>query len=600
MTTTQSQSTQSESVGVSPWFFLGRLIRFSIWLYALNIVLWIGVYTLPLVPGYASKLFFDALEQANPTWNGIPYTVQQLIALLAVFGALNVMTIFGAIRANIPWRFRSSSLLRVNMMRRILTRPGAKAYPGSIGETLNTLRDDAEEAENAGDWTLDIIGQLMYMIIAIGILVSIDAALTVYVFLPLVLVTLISYRLRQRLESLQIKARQTSSHYTALLGEVFQSVQAIQVAGAERTILGQLERRSKARQAAMLRNVALNQALNVFSSNIVALGTGLILLLAGGKMRSGEFTVGEFSLFVLYLWEVGHHTEFFGNFMATVQRAGVAFGRMFGIMQGSSHSELVKAQNLDVRREPPALEPMIVTPNDHLERLDVQALRYVHPASGRGLEEASFDIKRGEFIVVTGRIGSGKTTLLRALLGLLPAQSGEVHWNKQRVSDPAEFMIPPRTAYTPQVPNLISGSVRDNIELGVGEQLERAVKRAVLERDFEHMPQGSETLVGVRGLKLSGGQLQRTAAARMFAQNASLLVFDDISSALDVNTERELWARLEPNTTCLVVSHRKAALERADRIVLLEHGRVTHTGKLGELLQTSSEMRAIWSGERGD
>jgi ATP-binding cassette, subfamily B, bacterial len=91
--------------------------------------------------------------------------------------------------------------------------------------------------------------------------------------------------------------------------------------------------------------------------------------------------------------------------------------------------------------------------------------------------------------------------------------------------------------------------------------------------------------------------LQRTAAARMFAQEPSLLVFDDISSALDVNTERELWARLEPGTTCLVVSHRRTALERADRIVLLEHGRITHTGTLENLLIVSPEMRAIWSGE---
>jgi ATP-binding cassette, subfamily B, bacterial len=187
--------------------------------------------------------------------------------------------------------------------------------------------------------------------------------------------------------------------------------------------------------------------------------------------------------------------------------------------------------------------------------------------------------------------------LLRTLLGLLPTQSGSVQWNGQAVSSLSEFMVPPRTAYTPQVPALISGSVQENIDLGLQSDLPRAVYRAVLEQDIEHLPQGLETLVGVRGLKLSGGQLQRTAAARMFAQEPSLLVFDDISSALDVNTERELWARLEPGTTCLVVSHRRTALERADRIVLLEHGRITHVGTLENLLIVSPEMRAIWSGD---
>lgn len=614
MTRTESQP---ETSSLSPWFFIGRLIRFSGWLYALNVVFWVAVYAWPLIPGYVSKLFFDALEKENPVWNGIPYTVQGIIALVIIVSFLQVGTIFAGVGFNTPWRFRSSGLLRLNMMAHILARPGAKAVPGTIGEALNTLRDDAKEAEDASDWTLDVLGQTTYMLVAIGVLLSIDAPLTLFVFLPLVGVTIISYRFRRSLETLQIKARETSSRYSSLLGEVFQSVQAIQVASAEGDILTQLEARSRARSDAMLRNVALNQALGVFSSNIVAIGTGLILLLAGSRMRSGEFTIGEFSLFVLYLWEVGHHTEFFGNFVAMVRRAGVAFTRMLGLMRDSTSSveppsdgktnpalhiapshELVRFQPINLSTNPPPLQPVPVTPADRLDRLQVRDLRYIHADSGRGLERASFELRRGEFVVIAGRIGSGKTTLVRALLGLLPAQAGEVCWNDQVIQDLARFMTPPRTAYTPQVPALISGSLRENILLGANEtHLERAIHRAVLEQDVNALPHGVETLVGVRGLKLSGGQLQRTAAARMFAQQPSLLVFDDISSALDVNTERELWQRLEPGTTALVVSHRRTALERADRIVLLEHGVVTHTGRLTALLEASTEMRAIWSGE---
>ncbi|MEY4530033.1 MAG: hypothetical protein RLZZ156_754 [Deinococcota bacterium] len=582
----------------SVWFYLGRLIAFSKDFYALNVFFWVGVYTLPLVPGYVSKLFFDALQKENPTWNGIPYTVQMLVALVLVFGVLQVMTIFTAIAFNIPWRFRSSGLLRLNILRRILAMPGAKAYNNTVGEALSTLRDDADEAENAGDWTLDIIGQTMYMIIAISILLSIDAALTLYVFLPLVIVTIISYQARYRLEKLQKIAREKSSFYTSLLGEIFQSVQAIQVAGAEKTILNQLEIRSKNRQAAMLRNVALNQALTVFSSNIVALGTGLILLLAGSKMRSSEFTVGEFSLFVLYLWEIGHHTEFFGNFMATIQRAGVAFGRMMGLMQGAPVTGLVAHQTIELRRDPAPLEQVVPRAEDALKTLTAQNLTYLHPESNRGIENANLTLEQGEFVVITGRIGSGKTTLLRALLGLLPAQSGQLFWNNQAILEPAEFMTPPRSAYTPQVPALISGTVRENIALGKNHDLTNAIKNAVLETDLEQLPHALETLVGVRGLKLSGGQLQRTAAARMFAQDSSLLVFDDISSALDVRTEQTLWERVSSlGKTCLVVSHRRPALQRATRIILLENGQVSDTGTLEELLSRSSEMRRLWADE---
>jgi ATP-binding cassette, subfamily B, bacterial len=311
--------------------------------------------------------------------------------------------------------------------------------------------------------------------------------------------------------------------------------------------------------------------------------------------------VGEFSLFVLYLWEVGHHTEFFGRFVATVQRAAVSFKRMTGLMQGAPALALVapRMADLDVRQIPPPLAPRVRQTSDQLHQLEVRNLRYIHPDSGRGLEGASFTVERGEFVVVTGRIGSGKTTLLRAVLGLLPAQTGSVLWNGQAVQDLAEFMQPPRSAYTPQVPTLLSGTVLENIQLGAdGNNIQNAIQQAVLEADLEALPKHLETLVGVKGLKLSGGQLQRTAAARMFAQDSSVVVLDDISSALDVKTEEVLWQRISSvQKTCLVVSHRRPALQRADKIVLLEQGRVTDMGSLEELLARSSEMRRLWAGE---
>ena len=183
-------------------------------------------------------------------------------------------------------------------------------------------------------------------------------------------------------------------------------------------------------------------------------------------------------------------------------------------------------------------------------------------------------------MVVTGPVGSGKSTLLRALLGLVGADAGAIRWNGVPVEDPSTVLVPPRAAYLPQVPRLFSEPLGNTILLGAsGAGLEHALWLTCLDEDLIRMPDGAGTVIGPRGLRLSGGQIQRAGAARALVRSPQLLVVDDLSSALDVETEARLWERVGDGgfATGLLVSHRTQVLERADKVVVLDSGRVVET-----------------------
>lgn len=613
---------------VSVWQLLWRMIRYAQRLYLADTVLWIFIMGLPAVPGLIIREFFNTLtDKSQLDWS--PWT---LIALLLATGLGRIVVIFTGRVTKTQHRFTMSALLRHNLLFGILKRPGAqpmmvggtKGSTVSPGEVISYFRDDADQIEDNVVGTNEILGAGLLALSSVAILLRVNVQMTLLVFLPLAAIAAMIQRAETRIKRYRRASRRATQQVTGLIGEMFSAVQAIKVAGAEATVLEHFRQLNDRRRHLMVRDRLLTAVLESGFENLVSLGTGLILLLASQSMGAGigSLTVGDFALFVYYLAYLTYFFSFLGGFLTLSKQTEVSFERMEALLGATSKakgragrkqksaSALVTHHPLYLHdlwgRKPklPAAGQPQRTERDRLDVLEVTNLTYRYPGTDRGISGVSLSIKRGSFTAITGRIGSGKTTLLRVLLGLLPAQAGTIDWNGEPVTDPANFFVPPRCAYTPQVPQLFSDSLGANILLGLEPDetaIARAIEMAVFEQDVAAMPEGLATIVGPKGMRLSGGQIQRSAATRMFVRRPELLVFDDLSSALDVETEQTLWQRLfairdqasSPATdwtpTCLAVSHRPSVLRRADYIIVLQEGEVVTEGHPDALLATSTD-----------
>ena len=555
-----------------------------------------------LAPGFILQAFFNQLTGEAP----VTLSLWVILALVAATYLSRIIGGFGFYYADVPLFNEINLMLRTNLMKHILKRPGASPLPDSAGEAVSRFRNDVFEIPLFAIWLNDILTGLAVIVVSIVMMLSISVQVTLLSLLPVVLIGIIANAASKRVGEYRQASRRATGAVTCFFGEFFGSVQAVNVAAAEEGVMGRFSQLNDERKRLSLRERLFDELLDSIWRNTASLGTGAILILSGNAMRSGTFTIGDFSLFVYLLSSLGDLTTFVGMIVARYKKLGVSIQRMYRLMEGAPKQALVEwvDADLDALEKTSQVSKTCEVPGVGLDSLDVSGLSYHFPSSANGIQDASFKLKRGTLTVVTGRVGSGKTTLLRTLLGLLPKDTGEVSWNGESVAEPAEFFTPPHAAYTAQVPRLFSDTLRDNLLLGLeksDQELQEAVQLAVFERDLSEMEKGLETLVGPRGVRLSGGQLQRAAAARMFLREPELLIFDDLSSALDVETERQLWERLfaRQDTTCLVVSHRKPVLKRADNILVMREGRIVAQGKYDELLESCEEMRELVSEGNG-
>ena len=340
-------------------------------------------------------------------------------------------------------------------------------------------------------------------------------------------------------------------------------------------------------EKAAVRNQTSLSVLNAGQATIIAIGVTILMLMASNDVVNGKMTLGDLVLVNAFLIQLYMPLHFLGFVYREIRHSLADMERMFSLLN----------QPEEVRDKPNA--PELVVGNGAI-RFEQVSFSY---DQRRGiLDQVSFDIPAGHKVAVVGASGAGKSTLSRLLFRFYEVSGGRITINGQDIRDVSQQSLRKAIGIVPQDTVLFNDSIYYNIAYGrpdaSHDEVIAAAKAAHIHSFVESLPDKYDSLVGERGLKLSGGEKQRVAIARTLLKNPPILVFDEATSALDSKTEKAIQAELleiATNHTTLVIAHRLSTIMDADQIVVLDHGRIVERGTHAELLLRASVYAHLWN-----
>jgi len=330
--------------------------------------------------------------------------------------------------------------------------------------------------------------------------------------------------------------------------------------------------------------------LNTGQAIIVAVGMGVVMVMTVFGIKQGRFSIGDFVMANAILMQLYQPLNFLGTVYREITQALVDMDAMFRLLH----------QPQEVKDKPDA-KPLIVNGGE----VKFENVVFAYEPERIVLKGISFMVPGGTTVAIVGPSGAGKSTISRILYRFYDIKSGRVTIDGQDIRDVTQASLREKIGIVPQDTVLFNDTIRYNIaygRIGASEaQIERAAQLAQIDPFIRELPLGYKSMVGERGLKLSGGEKQRVAIARTILKNPPILLLDEATSALDTHTEREIQGALKEvskDRTTLVIAHRLSTVVDADEILVLDHGQIVERGRHAELVARGGHYDAMWNKQK--
>jgi len=457
----------------------------------------------------------------------------------------------------------------------------------TTGEVMALATNDLAAVQLAGGMGLVAFADAIVLSMAALLFMAyIHPGLTLVAIVPMPLLALLTRFLSRRLHRYFKKVQEQFSAITEFVRTSINSIRMIKAYTMEKNQTKRFDIMGREYVQDNLR-LAKVQGTLFPASGFIANTSLLLVLLFGGRLTiQGSITIGDFVAFISYL------------FMLTWPM--MALGWVTNLFQRGATS-LQRIQNvLDEQPVITSSSAPVQTP-DKVKSITVKDLTFTYPNQNAPvLENISLEINWGIWGIV-GRTGSGKTTLAHLLARLYPVADHTVFWNDIDINRLDLSEVRRKIALVPQDVTVFSDTVRDNIAMGRPDasrgEIEAAARAAAIHNEVLALPKGYDTRIGERGVKLSGGQRQRIALARALLSDRQILIIDDGLSAVDIETEHEIIGAMQKfirDRICIIVSHRLAPLAQADRLIVMDKGKLVAQGNHEQLLQQNRFYATIY------